>query len=127
VRKAACRVIILGVPGNHAGFVDCAVLEALSVRYESTPDVEVRTTHRPQAHFLYGSTLHLLDHGKGVGKVAAWKTQAQADVVARETAGAGYAQAKNICYYVGHLHELQLGSHGKHIPLIRLPSMAEAD
>jgi len=97
VRKAARRVIILGVPGNHAGFVDWAVLEALSVCYESTPEVEVRTTYRPQAHFLYGSTLHLLDHGKGVGKVAAWKAQAQADVMVRETTGAEYAQAKNIC------------------------------
>ncbi len=127
VRPAARNIVVMGVEGNHASFADWVVTEALSVRYEATPDVEVRTTFRPQAHFLVGKSLHLLDHGKGVGKLTAWKAQAQLDVVAREVAGADFREAENVYLYVGHLHELQVGSLGKHAQLIRLPSFGESD
>lgn len=113
--------------GNHAGVAEYFLQHGLSQYYRNEPNVNVHLNVKTQDYFRVGDSLHILDHGRGVSSLNTWRAKSQAEVVAREVAGEDYVGVRNIYYYVGHLHEFQVGSHGKHMELQRLPSFGESD
>lgn len=127
LRGVADEVAVYGAAGNHDGFHFFQFMHALKLAFAGCPDVTVHADPRRFVAFREGTTLHVLDHGKGIGSLAAWKAQAQAEVVAREVGGELYHGAQNIYTWVGHLHEEQTATLGRHHHLIRLESLGESD
>lgn len=125
--RVAERVEVYGAMGNHDGFSFFQFMHALKLALQADPRITVHVSPRRYSAFRVGTTLHVLDHGYGVGTLTGWKAKAQAEVVAREIAGQEYEGVEQIYTYVGHLHEWSGASLGRHHELIRLPSLGESD
>lgn len=129
VARAAKRVVVKGARGNHDGFLFYLAMYTLRerVRAEGLDNVEVLPRPGHFDHFRVGSSLHVLDHGYAMGSLTGWKARAQAELVAREVGAEDYHGCEQVYTYVGHRHELEVGSHGAHLRMIRLPSLGESD
>lgn len=127
LRKVCGKVQIRRVPGNHDGVQADVLSEYLDAWYRNDDDVEVFITSNEHNHFIVGDTLHVLTHGKRISSSISHKAKASFEVIARETAGEDYWDIKKIKVYFGHLHNPAVERQGRHMELIRLPSLAEPD
>lgn len=126
LRQVSDRVVITGSRGNHDGkFEFWVTLFHLAEAFADADDVEVDPTPSRFAGFRVGSTLHVLDHDYGGGSIS-WKRKAQAESVARHVAGDDWSKVRDVITYMGHKHELEVGSNS-HLRLIRLPALCEPD
>lgn len=126
LRCVSDKVEVRRVPGNHDGLQADLLSETLAAWYRNADDVEVFTTFNGHSHFISGETLHLLTHGKGIGALS-HKAKASFEVIAREVAQDDYFKVRKMKMYFGHLHNPAVERQGRHMELIRLPSLAEPD
>lgn len=128
-RPVADEIEVIFVPGNHEGAtISYLFMDVISTYYQGVQDVKVHVHPRRYAAFRVAGSLHVLDHGKGIGRsLSSWKALAQAEVVAREAAGQDYHGATSIYCYSGHYHERQVSASGRHLEMIRLPALCPAD
>lgn len=114
------------VPGNHGHIFEALVTMWLAAKLDGHPRITIHDHDRRFTYLLHGSTAHFFDHGQGIKKnltgAAAFKA---AETTCRAEMGDDFFRAKNICYYVGHLHEAASAEHS-HLELIREPSMVPA-
>jgi hypothetical protein len=122
IREHAHRVEIISVPGNHDHVFASLFQRMLAIHYSNAPEVDVRTPDGRYSGFVYGSTAHILDHGKGV-TLSGWKAKAQVRTIAQLL---GLDEHPRFVYYVGHLHELEVATHAG-MELRRLMPLCEAD
>jgi hypothetical protein len=128
-RPVADEIEVVLVPGNHEGAaISYLFMDVIATYYQGVEDVKVQVHPRRYAAFRVGESLHVLDHGKGIGQsVASWKALAQAEVVAREAGGEDFHGATSIFCYSGHYHARQVGTSGRHLEMIRLPALTPPD
>jgi len=121
------EVWVGGAKGNHDGFDFWQFMFLLNVYYENEERVTVPTSPGHFGYFRTGESVHVIDHGYGVGSLTGWKAKAQAESVAREVAGDDFHGANYLYTYVGHKHELEVSMQGAHHTLMRLESLGESD
>lgn len=127
-RLASCaqRVVVNAVPGNHEGKDESfKFFHSLDLYFHDRPNIEINVHPQRFTAFRVADSLHVLDHGYGVGSLAGWKAKALAEGVARESDG--YSGAEWIYTYYGHLHTKESGEAGAHHEMKRLPALCETD
>lgn len=135
VRPYAEKVRVLGIGGNHDGFLGEIVVDFLAMYYRDAEDVEVDDRPEKRAYFIEGETLHVLDHGENFKDVTGTKALALAERIARRVAGTDYYRVRRIVFYVGHMHHREgaktpaLDAYDKtqgHLEIIRVPVFCSA-
>jgi hypothetical protein len=126
LRAAVPLVHFLLVPGNHDHVFAEFLLEFLAVHFDGSDDVVVHNTLGKRDYFLIGETGHVLDHGEGLNSL---NNQAllTAERVARKVMGTDYHKASRIYYYIGHTHHREVKGSGRHLEIIRCPTIAYPD
>jgi hypothetical protein len=124
--QVAGLVVVNAVPGNHEGPEESfKFFHSLDLYFRNRPDVDIRVHPQRFTAFRVADTLHVLDHGYGVGSLGGWKARALAEGVAREAAE--FNGAEWIYTYYGHLHKKEVAPAGAHHELKRLPALCETD
>jgi hypothetical protein len=124
--QSAHRVVVNAVPGNHEGKDESfKFFYSLDLYFKNRPEIEIRVHPKRFAAFRVTDTLHVLDHGYGVGALGGWKARALAEGVAREADE--YDGAEWIYTYYGHLHKKETTPAGAHHEMKRLPALCETD
>lgn len=127
LRGYAEEIVVMGAPGNHDGVFHSLFFHGIALRYLETPDVRVDDRVGRYNHFIEGRTIHLLDHGKHLGKLNSDKTRASLEREVRAVVGEDYYSARHTVCYFGHLHEHEEAPQGGHMQMIRLPAFSETD
>lgn len=127
IRKVAKRVVLMGSSGNHDHIHHYNLFRSLHYYFRQSGDVEVFDALRPEAKFFVGDTCHVLLHGYKLGKLNTPSTKMKVDVMLHEVVGEDYERAARFVSYMGHLHEVEVATHGRKNLMKRLPAGAPTD
>lgn len=123
-REVAETVHVRVVPGNHAPGDEYKLAYGLQWAFSEVEDVQVHVHPHKFHSFVVGRTQWILDHKYGVGSLEGWKSKAQAETVAAQT-----ADPEQVVQWrrtlLGHEHEENVGELGDHHKIVRLPPFAE--
>ncbi len=126
MRREGRTIYMRRVPGNHGHVIEQFFSHAIAQRFVGTPDVRILPSERRFDAFLVGESLHVLDHGYGVGALAGDKARVQAEAVGRLSGGDDYYKSRYQYYWTAHLHAASEYFSGSQ-ELIRLPATCEPD
>jgi len=128
LRQVAGTVHVYYAPGNHDGRDEIhKFFRSVERTFKDVDSVAVHVKPTRFVAFRVNATLHVLDHGYGVGSLQGWKAKALAETVARRQGADLFDGAESIVTYMGHLHERAESSHGDHHRLIRLEALTNPD
>lgn len=125
VRKVARNVILMGSNGNHDHLFHYDLFRSLKYYFRAADDVQVFDALRPETHFVVGDVAHVLLHGTKLGKLSAPNTKVKIDVMIHEVVDD--PRVRSFVTYVGHLHEVEVATHGRKNLMKRLPAAAPTD